>query len=304
MTGEIRYVKRHEVNDDKWNACVRDAVNGLCYSDTSFLDIIAVQWTALVLNDYEAVMPLIWRRKFGVHYLYQPFFCQQTGISSISSLQYSTDDFLDSIPKKFRYWDIQLNASNKPDKTRHTLRKNYLLSLASPYEELHEKYHRNAVRNIRKAQDQQIIVRENIPASLLIQLHLDRFASKSGIPLQDYKALEELLNAWVSISRATIIGAADDQGNIIASSGYLIYKNRITFLINGNSASSLHNGASHLLKDHIIRKYAGSDYVLDFEGSDNPEFARFYEQFGASSIEHYPRIKLNKLQWPLNWLKR
>ena len=32
------------------------------------------KWDALVLDDYAAVMPLTWRRKYGTRYLYQPAF--------------------------------------------------------------------------------------------------------------------------------------------------------------------------------------------------------------------------------------
>jgi len=41
---------------------------------------MADQWDALVLNDYEAVMPLTWNKKYGIHYLFQPFFCASLGV--------------------------------------------------------------------------------------------------------------------------------------------------------------------------------------------------------------------------------
>jgi hypothetical protein len=43
---------------------------------------------------------------------------------------------------------------------------------------------------------------------------------------------------------------------------------------------------------------------MDFEGSDNPKFAKFYEQFGAKDIEYYPVLVNNKLPWPIKYLKR
>jgi hypothetical protein len=39
-------------------------------------------------------------------------------------------------------------------------------------------------------------------------------------------------------------------------------------------------GASHQLIDTLIREYAGKDYWLDFEGSDIPGIAFFFEGFG------------------------
>ena len=304
MKGEIRYLLRKDIEDKRWNECVRSSINGLCYSDSDYLDAMSADWSALVLNDYQAVMPLTWRRKFGIHYLYQPAFCQQTGITMEGSMGSAiTEDFLSRVPKKFKYWDIQLNAFNSTIKYNSLPRKNFLLSLAPGITELQGKYHRNAVRNIRKAQDLNIQIKENIEPSMLMQLHLSRFKEQNRIKAYEYKSFENLLARWSALSRVNIIGARDNKGDIIASSGYILYKNRITFVINGNADRSLTNGASHLLKDHIIRKYAGSDYILDFEGSDNPDFARFYQQFGAEMTEYYPRIIVNRLPWPLNGLK-
>jgi hypothetical protein len=44
--------------------------------------------------------------------------------------------------------------------------------------------------------------------------------------------------------------------------------------------------------------------ILDFEGSDNPDFARFYQQFGAHELEYYPAIYYNKLPPFIRWLKQ
>nr|MBA4167834.1 hypothetical protein [Chitinophagaceae bacterium] len=300
----IRYLLRKDIENHKWNRCIQNAANGLCYSDSDFLDTMATEWSALVLNDYEAVMPLTQRRKFGINYLYQPAFCQQTGITMLEPEANLTDCFLDAIPDKFKYWDIQLNALNSTVHYPHVQRKNYLLPLFSEQFELTNKYHRNAIRNIRKAQDENIIVKEDIPASVLMKLHTTRFANRNRITVREYTSCEKLLDQWSRSLKAKIIGAQDANGDIIASSGYLIYKNRITFIINGNNRQSLTNGASFLLKDYIIRKYSGSDYILDFEGSDNQDFARFYQQFGAETCEYYQAIKVNRLPGLLGWIKR
>jgi hypothetical protein len=58
------------------------------------------------------------------------------------------------------------------------------------------------------------------------------------------------------------------------------------------------------LKDHVIRRFAASNLTMDFEGSDNPAFARFYEQFGANCVEYYPAVYRNKLPWPFRLFKK
>ena len=76
----IRDVLHKEIDFIKWDNCISNAPNGLIYGYSYYLDHMASQWDALVLNDYEAVMPLTWNRKYGIHYLYQPFLTAQLGV--------------------------------------------------------------------------------------------------------------------------------------------------------------------------------------------------------------------------------
>ncbi len=98
------------------------------------------------------------------------------------------------------------------------------------------------------------------------------------------------------------IGAYNRKEALIGGSIYFIFKKRITFIINGNTPESLKNGATHLLMYETIKKFSDTDFILDFEGSDFPEFARFYQQYGAIS-EIYKMVKINNLPWPVSLLK-
>ncbi|MCY7291664.1 MAG: hypothetical protein LH615_05710, partial [Ferruginibacter sp.] len=84
---------------------------------------------------------------------------------------------------------------------------------------------------------------------------------------------------------------------------YFVYKNRITFIINGNNSDSLKNGTTHLLMNDTIKKFCNQENILDFEGSDFPEFVRFYKQYGAVQ-ENYTMLKINNLPWPLSLFKK
>jgi hypothetical protein len=92
MTGapSIRFIPRTELDTSRWNICIENATNGLVYAYSYYLDIMAPNWDALVLENkdtkgYEAVMPLTWNKKFGISYLHQPFLAAQLGISQHNS---------------------------------------------------------------------------------------------------------------------------------------------------------------------------------------------------------------------------
>src|SRR5579864_8810325 len=98
----IRYLKRPDIDTGRWDGCIHQAGNSLIYGYHYYLDHMAAgQWDALVLDDYEAVMPLPWRRKFGIRYLYQPAFTQQLGIFSKTPIP--VDSFLAEAKRHFRF---------------------------------------------------------------------------------------------------------------------------------------------------------------------------------------------------------
>ncbi|MDB5281233.1 MAG: family N-acetyltransferase, partial [Bacteroidota bacterium] len=105
----LSYVKRGKIDEQKWNALITDSANSLPYGFSWYLDAICT-WDALVLNDYEAVMPLPWLRKFGFKALYQPYYCQQLGFFSKKELSPAVMvDFIERAMKEFSYLNINLN---------------------------------------------------------------------------------------------------------------------------------------------------------------------------------------------------
>ena len=52
--------------------------------------------------------------------------------------------------------------------------------------------------------------------------------------------------------------------------------------------------ANYFLYNELIKEYAADNIIIDFEGSDIPGVAYFYEKF-ASKNQQYPAIKFNTL---------
>lgn len=70
----IQYVKRDAIDLTKYNNCVATAIQSRIYAYSWYLDVVAENWDVLVLNDYEAVVPLPFKVKFQLKYISQPFF--------------------------------------------------------------------------------------------------------------------------------------------------------------------------------------------------------------------------------------
>ena len=300
----IKYLKNAAIDKGKWDECIANSPNGLIYSTSVFLNNMATDWDALVMDDYDAVMPLPFRKKYGIHYVYPPAFSQQMGITSLQkTTQDVIDSFLINIPAKFRYVEMNLNTDNVFTSPVGKIRENYFLPLSDSFPALQKNFSRSSIRNNKKATDENITIKAGINSSEIIAIHRERFKDKVGANEDDYTRLQKLFAKLHLKNMLFTLGAYNSKNILIAGSIYFVYKNRITFIINGNNTDSLKNGATHLLMNETIKKYCGKEFILDFEGSDFPEFVRFYKQYGAL-VENYTMVKINNLPWPLSLFKK
>jgi hypothetical protein len=298
----LYYKQRNEIDIAKWDECIDKASNGLIYAYSLYLDHSADNWDALVLNDYEAVMPLPWRKKFGIYYLYQPYFTAQLGVFG----QNITDDlferFLSAVPSKFRLWEFSFNQGNLFQLKDYHLfqRVNYVLPLNQPYEKLYANYRENIRRNIKKSIQYGCTIRTDIDVSLIIELAK---LQPNGAPENELKKFEQLYSLLKERSMAKAYGVFSNKNELLASCVFTFSHNRAYYILVGNHPNGRTLGASHALIDAFIKDHAEQNLLLDFEGSDIRNLAFFYSSFGASE-EKYPAVKLNKLPWYIRWMKK
>jgi hypothetical protein len=302
VNGDIQYLQRHQLDDSKWNRCLDAAPNGLIYSYTHYLDAMCDNWDALVLGDYKVVMPLPWRQKGGVHYLYQPFLTAQLGLSGNGLNAELLRQFFAAVPKKFRYWDISLNHGNLYAVEGYHLhmRSNYVLSLSASYQQLYKNYRENIRRNIKKSAGYGCVVTTGIEVERIIALTRQQAAQ---IPEADFQNFVRLYNLLKEKGQAKTYGVLSGSGELLASCVFFFSHQRAFYILVGNHPNGRTLGASHALIDAFIKDHAGSDLLLDFEGSDIRNLAFFYSSFGAVE-EKYAAIKLNRLPWWMKWLKK
>jgi len=300
----IQYLSHDEIDKTKWDWCMKEADNGLIYGYSFYLDHMAKHWDGLVLNNYEAIMPLTWNKKYGFYYLYQPFLCAQLGVFGKNIDAGISKAFLKKIPSKFQYWDIYLNHQNilHLKDFKITLRDNFVLNLASPYEDLYKSYRENIQRNIKRALQLGCLAQTNFPVEHVIELsrHQTKNHSNQKHDLEQFKKLYYLLH---ETNQAMTYGIFSKSQELLSSCVFFFSNNRAYYILVGNHPNGRTMGASHTLIDAFIKDNAGKNLLLDFEGSDILNLAHFYNSFGATD-EKYPAIRLNDLPWYLKWLKK
>jgi hypothetical protein len=301
----IRYLTQQQLNKAEWDDCITHASNGLVYAYSWYLDAMCRHWEALVLNDYEAVMPLTYNKKHGIYYLYQPPFTASLGIFGSQVNATLVKCFLDAIPKKFRYIDISLNQGNFFSIDGYSLfeRVNYVLPLQKSYPEMYKTYRENLQRNIQKCYKQHCTVTKDFAVEEVIRLAKIQTSTFSTLTDGDFENFRKLYQLLHQQQKAITYGICAANGALTASCVFIFSHHRAYYILVGNHPNGKTLGASHALIDAFIKDHAGSGLVLDFEGSDIRNLAFFYSGFGAKE-EKYPGLKKNRLPAILKWLKQ
>ena len=304
----IKYYPHNEIDEKKWDNCIAQSANELIYAYSWYLDRAAPGWDALVLGEYQAVMPLTWAKKGSIQYLYPPLFTQQLGIFSANlPSEELTRQFIAMIPAKFRYVQIHLNEYNQvKDNTDYLiqLNNNHEIDLSSSYEKLNEKYNRNCKRNIKKAENCGLEIRSDITARTFVEFVKKNLETQlKQLKGKDYHKLADLTEHLLNRQSGELYGCYSAEGVLCGVALFLLTKRRCIFSVCASSAYGKQCQAMYLLVNNQIRKYAGSGKIFDFSGSNIKGIAYFNSTFG-SEIKHYPVIRINHLPWPLRLFKR
>lgn len=303
----IQYIQHKDIDKIKWDQCIEASVHPIIYCLSWWLDEVSPGWEALIEDDYLAVMPLTQNKKAGIPYLYQPFFSQQLGILSNNAINASkTAEFLNAIPSKYRYIDIQLNRWNDPFESGFIcrLRTTYLLDLSESYDRLQLKYSRSCRRNISKANRHRMTLKAGPGSSVFARFIKRNLEYKlQGTTSQIFPVLEKICNLSILQSKGEIVGTYDSAGDLVACQWLVRYKSAFALLVCASTEKGRKTQAMYFLIDQLIRQYAGTKMMLDFSGSDIPGIAYFNAGFGAVKSS-YPAIKRNTLPWFLRLFKR
>ncbi len=288
---EIRVLKRTQIDILKWDDCIINSFNSLHYAMSWHLDIVSPDWNGIIYGDYEAVMPLPVKYKFGIPVILQPFLTQQLGIFNRKNINaHIAGEFYKKLRTIFPVtYNINLKHDYVPGFNIKHL-PNFELKLTEEFENLKEHYTNNTKRNIAKANKHLLKLKHIAVNELSLKFYFDNlrfpFSSKEKQLFTNIltKALNRNKGLWTAVT--------DKHDNILVIAFFIIHKDRITFIGSSSSKEGYEKSATFFLFDEIIKKYSNSKFILDFEGSQTEGVARFYKGYGGKVI-HYGQFKNN-----------
>lgn len=273
----IKYVKRKKLDVIKYDDCIEKSYQSRVYAFSWYLDIVADNWGVLVLNDYEAVMPLPWKKKYFIKYITQPYFCQQLGVFSHQKLNIREElNFIKKIPFKFLKITLSFNTENKDISDRKKL--NYILNLNSPYSVLRKNFSKGRKHAIQKA------LKSNLE---LKTISLDKIIALQKSNYKYYfpdTTLQQLYTVTKAKKEGQVIGVFKE-GLFIGGGFFIHHQNRIIYLFSAFNDVGRKLQASSFLLNTIIEEKSSKDFILDFEGGNMPNIGKFYRSFGAVKEE-------------------
>jgi hypothetical protein len=297
----IVYCKHKDIDKVKWDKCISAAENRIIYALSWYLDIVSPGWDGIILGDYEIVMPLTWKSKIGIKYIYKPLFVQQLGIFGKNITAELTLLITEQIPSQFKIIHIQLNELNTVEKTKFkiTSNNNFKLNLQNTFQNIQEQYNRNCNRNIKKSINAGYSFTTKVSISDFSNLLVEQMKSQADkFGTKELVQYTNLVTYVTKESKGEIVGVIDKDEKLVAAGLYLFSFERLIFLICGSTEQGKVNQAMYLLVNEQIKRYAGKFEWYDFSGSNIKGIAYFNSTFGAKPTEYYS-IYINRLSLPM-----
>lgn len=293
----IQYVSRNLLNVAKYDACIQDSLQSRVYAFSWYLDIVADNWSVLVLNDYEVVMPITWRKKYGIKYIYPPFWTLELGIFS----RYELTDckvFYNLLFDKFRFVELRLNTQNKFSNPSNFLIKKQMqtLELKAGYAEIYDSYRKDRKKDLLKATKATLKEQWHNDIEVLITLFQENVGKRvANIQEKDYQVLKQLLQVCIDKKVGEMLSVYDAKQQLVASGFFLKHQQTATILVSATDFKNRKNGANTFLIDRSIHNYQKDCTIFNFGGSSMQSIANYFLSFGAKSQNYF---QIHYKNWP------
>lgn len=285
----LQYVENKNIDLKKWDNLVSKSANGFIYSTSKYLNLVSENWDAFIFDDYKIIMPLPFKKKYGVKYIMQPLFAQQLGIIYEEKPKQAVIDlFITQLKNKFKYFALNLNYDNNISvKLKNTDKTNLILNLNKPYKQLFSEFTTNTKRNINKSKKENFSIRiEKTESNSFIDFFVSNLTSKE--PKSTIQTLKEIIDSSFINNIGEIIYINNSTENIAAVFILKSY-NRYIYLAATSNKEGKNRRAMFYLVNYFINKNSETECFLDFEGSDIDGVKRFYNGFNAVE-QNYKQI--------------
>ena len=301
MKNNFQIIPSSKINAAKWDECVLKHKASI-YASSIYLNTMANYWMGIVLNDYEAVMPICYRKKFGIVYSYVPAFMQQLGW--IGEMNIEWKEIEKYVFDFVKYGDVMLNSNNKFLDLQVETKSNFIIDLNNSYENIYTNYKSDLKQNLKKAAKEDFFYYASNDINEAIALYKKFYGNRmNGLSAKDFSNFKNLCSTLQQTNNCIVREVKNNNNELLAIALLLKDDNRIYNLANSTTTLGRKTEANHFLIDSILKEFVNTNLIFDFEGSDLAGVKSFYQKFGAVD-EPYFHWHFNELPWWIRWAKK
>jgi hypothetical protein len=303
MNNNIQIIEAEKIDVTKWNKCVLQ-YQAPIYCNYVYLNTMADNWVGLVLNNYEAIMPICYRKKIGIQYSYNPAFIQQLGWIGKTNIDWKE---VEKIILNFVIGgDIMLHHSNQCENFNTILKSNFIINLNQSYQLIYANYKTDLKKNLKKAAKQNFIYTQSNKINFAIDLYKKFYSDKiNSLSTKDFSNFKKLCSILTKEKKCFVREVVNANNECLAIALLFQDNSRIYNLANSTTITGRKTEANHFLLDNILKEFSNTNLIFDFEGSDLIGVKTFYQKFGAIDEPYlHWRLHKNKFDALMNQLKK
>jgi hypothetical protein len=301
---QFAIVPSQKIDPIKWDICVAENTNGMIYAQYNYLNNLCTHWSALIIGNYQAILPLPWKKKWGIRYFYAPPFIQQLGLIGKQHL-ITIAQLKKQLTKIAWYGDLFWNNQNAAFVSSLDCKAkiNFVLDLHQTYHSINSHYSNDLHQNIQKASkiglQYQIVDTLNEIISCYHKQYGDRF---TRVVKQDFQHFEAVCQQ-LFLNNNCFIREAQDPTTLKALASAILLKDnkRIYLVVNTITQAGRKCSANHFLIDSILKEFCEQELLFDFEGSELEGVQDFYKNFHPMNQPYFHYLH-NEFPLGIKWL--
>lgn len=271
----IRKVKFQDIDTQKYNECIAQSVQRSLFAEWDFLKAVNGEaWDCLILDDYQAVMPVPYVYKWGVKIVTKPWAVQQLGIFSLEDSPEINQEFLEFLEKNYMVHYYPFNVGNQFRNKSNSLVNNIIYK--DEYEKIRAKYTIDRRRNTRilPKMEHRISFYQDTEIRKYKAFYWKNIQGVSEEKKGDFwKVIERLGDAnLLEINVLSVDGELASIAVLLKDAEYFYA------LLLLNAPEYFKENTPSILIDQILRKNS-SDYHFSFMGGNLPQVKEFFRRF-------------------------
>jgi len=292
----VKLLQNTEIDFSKWDNCIKNSFKGNIFALSWYLDISSPNWQAMVIGDYESVLPLLVKKKLRFELIYKPQFSGRLGIFSNDLLSPKAEMlFWRDIQLSYLATRINLNFfSTKPSFEEYTVTpiKSFLLDSATSYKNIQANFKEDQKTILATAKKDKVFFINSLMVGKLLSLA----KNEKQYTEEELAKVQLICTATMRRNKGRIFGAYDSDNSlgatVLVAGSHQTRDLLFATAVKGEKGKILLSA----LLNHILLLNANKNITFVIgpdSGALNQEFA---DNFGFSH-SFTNEVSYNRLPW-------